>query len=260
MEDVKQKNGFVAVIDVLGFRELVGRDDRLASVREYVGTITSVLAASTGPKALQFVLFSDSLVINTIDNQSDSFELLVRACSNLLYDLAQLGVSVRGAISHGEFVRGPTTNQGVIVAGPPIVEAEFYQRQQDWVGIILAPSVIRANPDVKNQLALRGKAGSDTFEAFLRRSMLGLHLQHWPQIPFHRTSPLSNHEYDGFVIVPLPRELNSWQDVEKALTAYTTALQRMKEYAPDPVSQQKYANTLLWLGGLRASWSNRTYG
>src|ERR1017187_1341044 len=204
MEDVEKKIGFVALIDILGFRELVSRDDDLASVRRYVGTVTSMLATSTGPNALQFVLFSDNLVVNTRDDSPESFELLVVACSNLVYELAGQSVSVRGAVSHGPFIRSPTTGQGVIVAGQPIVEADYYQHQQDWVGIILAPSVVRANPTLKTQSSIQGNAASEDFQAFATRNKLGLHLRHWEQIPFHKTSPLANHEYDGYVIVPLP--------------------------------------------------------
>ena len=56
MRDVKKVRGFVAVIDVLGFREMVTGGDDLLHVTEYVTTVRSLFENQHDSK-LQFVLF-----------------------------------------------------------------------------------------------------------------------------------------------------------------------------------------------------------
>jgi hypothetical protein len=74
----------VALIDVLGFRELVSRDDNLSALKEYLETIAFLLQSSKFSQ-LEFVLFSDNIVINTVDQKEQSFVELVRACSQIFY-------------------------------------------------------------------------------------------------------------------------------------------------------------------------------
>jgi len=164
VEKIENIRGFVSLIDVLGFRQLVSRDDELSEVREYVEAVASILQDEKY-KPLQFVLFSDNLVINTQDEKPASFFALIRACSDVFFNLAQHQIAVRGAVAHGMFMRSPNTQQGVVLAGRPIVEADHYQHCQDWVGIILAPSVVRQQVDLARETSLigpmPGKLGSN---------------------------------------------------------------------------------------------------
>jgi hypothetical protein len=260
MRDVQTIKGFVAVIDVLGFRQMVARDDRLLAVRNYAATVVSLLNNTGNEESLQFVLFSDSLVINTGDERPESFENLIVACSNLAYALAQdQSVAVRGAIAYGSFMRSPTVDQGVILAGAPIVEADHYQHQQDWVGIMLAPSVVlREDLNLSARCDLGAKAMEDDADEWIKRNRLAVHLQHVPQIPFHQRSVLETNLYEGYAIVPMPKGQNSIRQLIDSLDLTCRQLRRMKAIAPEPTAQEKYSNTLRWVeGAVRSVWHSR---
>src|SRR2546426_2962066 len=144
MEDsVQVVTGYVALIDVLGFREVVGRDNELIEIQKYIQTVASLLDEKEQATSLQFVLFSDNLIINTQDNTEADFQRLVVACSRISFALSRQFIAVRGAIARGRFIRSSTSAQGVVLAGRPIVEANEYQHRQNWVGIMLAPSAVR---------------------------------------------------------------------------------------------------------------------
>lgn len=255
MENVERLTGFVALLDVLGFRELVSRDDDLSRVRQYIEAVATLLSPD-GPSQLQFVLFSDNLVINTRDDSVDSFRGLVQACSHLSFELAQQRVAVRGAIAHGPFMRSPTTRQGVILAGRPIVEADHYQHAQDWVGTILAPSVVRRDDGIGEACQIRQRDAAETPDGWAERRRLSFHLHHWPQIPFHKGSPFDDAYFDGYVLVPMRQGVSSPSTVQASLRDFRRQLEIMKAGAPDPASQAKYSKTLNWIGGVSSAWTS----
>jgi len=248
MREVEKQTGFVALIDVLGFRELIGRDEDLSQVGKYINTVVSLFATgkTRGP---QFVLFSDNLIIYTADDTANSFTDLVTACSHLAFELADNRIPVRGAISRGSFMRSPMPTQGVILAGRPIVEADFYQHAQDWVGIMLAPSVVRQDDNLsKNTILVRPEVG-DTGERWYKRTALSVHLQRWPEIPFHSNSP-----FDGFVVVPIRRGAFLPADMLQSLRETNEQLEKMRAAAPDPNSQRKYSESLRFLRAQEQRW------
>jgi hypothetical protein len=73
VENVQKLNGYVALVDVLGFRELVGRDDELSEVQRYIEVVAGLLDNSddASRRELEYVLFSDNLVINTSADSSE---------------------------------------------------------------------------------------------------------------------------------------------------------------------------------------------
>jgi hypothetical protein len=250
VEKIENIRGFVSLIDVLGFRELVGRDDRLTEVREYVETVASILQDKKY-EPLQFVLFSDNLVINTQDEKPASFLSLMRACSDVFFNLTQRRIAIRGAVAHGLFMRSPNTQQGVVLAGRPIVEADHYQHCQDWVGIILAPSVVRQQADLEKELALKRPNAGETGEQWYLRAGLTVHLQRWPNIPFHPDG-----HYDGYAIIPVRQDSRTPAEIRDSLRVTLADLEKMRAAAPDPLSQQKYANSLSLLNVLDARWAD----
>ena len=254
MEKIENIVGFVALIDVLGFRELVGRDDDLSHVRQYIDTVVSLLENGQSPRPLQFVLFSDNLIVNTRDDTADSFQGLVVACSQLSFQLAQQRIAVRGAIAHGPFVRSSTTHQGVILAGRPIVEANHYQHAQNWVGSILAPSVIRRDAGLNQRCKIIQPESEETRAKWADRLPLAVHLQRYAGIPFHAASPFDKDFFDGYVVVPMRPGVSSPKTITASLEEMECQLEIMKASAPDPASQAKYSESLRWLWTVKSSW------
>jgi len=136
---IEPYTGYVAFLDVLGFRELVGRPDSQDRLTQYIGSVDRAIQAA-GPEVLQYVVFSDSVVINSRAGGLGQLEAILRACSTIFRELLRSRIPVRGAIAHGSFLRSNQPN-GTFVAGRPIVQAYDYQERQNWVGIMLAPSV-----------------------------------------------------------------------------------------------------------------------
>lgn len=257
-DKVENTVGFVALIDVLGFRELVGRDDQLLQVRQYVDTVTSLLDVGQYSD-LQFVVFSDNLVINTLDDKKPSLVMLVSACSQIFFELARHQIAVRGAVAHGPFMRSPNVRQGVVVAGRPIVEANRYQHLQDWAGIMAAPSVV-----IHNGAELELECGTnfpnqepkETDNDWFKRISLPVHLRKWAQIPFHSDGASNAGAFEGFAILPLRTAVSSRTEVINSIGISLKDLQMMKAAAPNPDSQNKYAQSERFLKAARESWEH----
>jgi hypothetical protein len=233
--DINTTNGYVALLDVLGFRELVSRTDKEALLRTYIGIVRRVLHRPN----IEFVLFSDTIVINTSGESEHALANIVLACSNLLYELSLTNIAVRGAVSYGPFVKSGPSGQGVFVAGKPIVEAYHFETQQDWVGIMLAPSVRQTVADLATQSALREWNSFSNGHDFISNNALAIHLYHNQNIPFH-----DDEDYDGYVVVPV-RALPTTKDhVLESIKRVSAQLGNMKAVAPDPIAQRKYGRTI----------------
>jgi hypothetical protein len=62
---MERVTGYVAFLDVLGFADLIGRDDGLDAVVGYVEAVKAPVPATPEAGSLRFVLFSDSIIIST---------------------------------------------------------------------------------------------------------------------------------------------------------------------------------------------------
>lgn len=113
------------------------------------------------------ILFSDTVVLYTFDDSDPAFGSLVAECSNLFHDLVMAGVPVRGAISHGDFVRSEHDGHGTVIAGRPIIDAHHYEFRLQWIGIMLTPSVLEHKANVSvNGCALNVTATMNEPERF----------------------------------------------------------------------------------------------
>jgi hypothetical protein len=146
-------------------------------------------------------------------------------------------------------MRSPTAQQGVIVAGSPIVEAYRYQTYQDWVGIMLAPSVMRRHGDLHIGSSLVMPTSGESAPQWYSRSGLAVHLAWCERIPFHDGA------YEGHAIVPIRPDSHTAASIRDSLRETNEQLVRMKAVAPDPISQKKYTNSLEWLSGREAYWA-----
>jgi hypothetical protein len=239
--------GFVAFIDVLGFRSLLSLQSKWTEVRRYIDAVDSGIDGKAGISALKFVVFSDSIIITTIDDSPHSLIALIRACSRLVGLLLEAQIAIRGAIAHGEFVRDVTDN-GVFVAGPPIVDAYDFEGKQDWAAIMLTPSVLRKVPDLQERCAMPPRAAVPS--SYVARLAWTLLVQRFEKIPFQ-----NGREFDGFVIVPTPanRQTNG---VASYITKCAQHLHALKLLAAEPEHQRKYARSANWLNGIAEGWTD----
>jgi hypothetical protein len=240
-------NKYAALFDVLGFRELIARDHDGKELQAYLKCLEVAIPKKEGSESIEYVIFSDSIILTTADDSEQSLLRLVQSSSHLFSLLLENEIAVRGAISHGMLVRevGPS---GTFVAGRPIVEAYDFEGRQDWVGIVLCPSVVRSNSELK----LRKIMDSDTWmgkpkdEQHLKWMLC---VQHWSQIQFHSEQPMALNSWDGFAVIPSEGQAATLDNIDRSLANSIQKLEWLRSLAPDPKSQNKYTRTHDWLDG-----------
>jgi hypothetical protein len=255
---VKEYAGYVAFLDVLGFRAFVSSTKPENDLTAYVNTVDR--AIQDPKQKLQYVIFSDSVIVNSTKDDNESFEAIIQACAKLFAEFLQTGIALRGAIAYGSFYRS-SMERGTFVAGRPIVEAFDYEKRQNWVGIMLCPSTIR------KQKGLRQRCQLPSFEEVLYGNAFDMGslslpacIQWCHKIPFHKENASSLDEptnFEGHAILPTGPDvtpLNIGQKLSNAMIA----LESLKSMAPDPKAQEKFKSTIEWLRNVNAPWSSIT--
>jgi len=245
---MEQVTGYVAFLDVLGFTDLIARDERLDVVGRYVRAVKAAVPTARVTNGLRMVLFSDSIIISTKGDDPDALPPLLEACSRVFGALLGLEVPVRGAIAYGRFIRSVPGEGAAIVAGRPIIEALQWEREQDWVGISLAPSVLRRISGLEERCASRTIGSESDLDDLSNRLPWVAHLLMYSHIPFHAESPSEPHTVVGFAVIPLDPTMRTVEDIVPGCDRLTDHAMRMLLLGPDPRCQQSAS-------GSRSSWA-----
>ena len=249
---VNEHEGYVAFLDVLGFRSIVGSRDWEERLTRYVKRVDRAIQANDS-KMLQYVIFSDSVIVNSTEDDDESFQRIVEACATLFAQFLQDGIALRGAIAHGRYLRSSEAN-GTFVAGAPIVEAVDYETRQNWVGIMLCPSTIKRQIDLDQRC--RVPQFHEINPSDLQTLRLPALLLRNPSIPFHRedkSSLLEPDLYDGYAVLPTGAGVLHMSILQK-LDEGMKALEALKLVAPDPKAQAKFKSAIQWLGFVQQAW------
>ena len=136
----------------------------------------------------------------------------------------------------------------VIVAGNPIVEAHFYEQQQDWVGAMLCPSVMKRFPELTDLLAFPPLEMRDGVEHLVNLR--------WPLVLSNRKSiPFHQGNMQALGLIPMPANVtSSLKDLIDSVKRTVASLTRMKMRAPDPPSQRKFDNAINFIAWLITNW------
>jgi hypothetical protein len=152
-----------------------------------------------------------------------------------MFELVKRGIPVRGAISHGEYVRSRMQSANVFVAGKPIVDAYRYEQAQKWIGVMLTPTVVRKDGDIladsgTEQTSMLVSGGIDSCK----------------EIPIAEggAAPVA---YEGYAIVPHTFSTFASSIAVDVRKEVLPCLKRMKSTAPSPAEQAKYTRTIDWL-------------
>lgn len=246
--------GYVALLDVLGFSAMVARDTDGRQVADYLKALEGAFP-SQGSSPVDYVVFSDSIILTTRDDTKDSLHALVRGCSSLFGRLLEREIPLRGAITHGSYIR-EKTESGVFIAGSAIIEAYDFERRQDWVGIMIAPSVLRHQPKLKEWSSVeRWNTYQDpaSCEELLKRSEWAAFLCSL-EIPFKLQSASSPPMYAGTAIVPTHGQPEPPALLE-SLKKSREQLLWLKSLAPTPDAQKKYDQTIHLMGLVIPVWA-----
>ena len=231
----------MAFVDILGFARLVSEPTSAfsAKFRSYSQSIRD----ATCCERLRYVVFSDTIVVTTTDDTEDSFKAIVAGCSRLFDNLVVIGFPFRGCISWGPYERFAGGGEsGVIIAGPPIIDAYRYAERQDWVGIIISPSVLRH---------IRRPSESAKPLLLLYR-----------EIPLKGETGGGVQPYEGYAVAPYSRadfslEDMDFQEVRTRINECQQRLVPLLQTAPGPPEQDKIRNTRSFLNHCERHIPNR---
>lgn len=243
------ENGFVAFIDILGFSRRVASEGLEGFFPEYEGALREALI-DREDKRMSYVVSSDSVVIYNKEDNAHGLMQLIDSCGRLYSELLEVGLAIRGCISAGKFIHS-TSQQGTIVAGPALLEAIDYEKLQDWVGIMLGPSVMRRFPHIEVTGNVRVTEVGRWFQG-PHDADAGQHIIARASIPFQGQV----RAYDGWAVLPGVSMIVSPNGRLLHIDAKMRELRLLRSLAPDPRSQAKYDHALVflqaardWLGG-----------
>jgi hypothetical protein len=247
-------NRYVALLDVLGFASIVSGDRQGERLTQYLNALQAAVVQDPAVSPLEYVVFSDSIVLTTVDESEASFRDLVVACARSFNLLLKQEMALRGAIALGSVLVEKTPG-GTFVAGSAVVEAYTYEKSQDWVGIMLAPSAVRANPDLAERCNIGEASRPEDRVALLARLPWPACLHVCHRIPFHSSNAFESSSFDGFAILPTNRTGDP-EGIRDDLTWSLAQLLWLKALAPDPRAQQKYRESHEWIGYARQEWKD----
>jgi hypothetical protein len=146
---------FVALFDILGYKDLVRRNDltkvfnahmaAIKNVKDMIGHLEAVLRKNP---LITIRTFSDTFLIYTSDiseyisNQEEqkidqTFQALLAACDSLFIAANENKLPIRGAITEGELI----VSDGIEI-GEPIIDAYEMEQKQEWIGCWIAKKCI----------------------------------------------------------------------------------------------------------------------
>ena len=237
---------FVALLDVLGFSSLVAGDRDGERLDRYLGCLGVALDTTGTRPTVEYVVFSDSIVLTTPDDSEDSLLAIITKCSRVLGTMLDNEIPLRGAIAHGFCFRSASRG-GTFVAGRAILDAYKFEIAQDWVGIMLTPSTVQKVPDLRERCALHSPMGTaEDDQAQCKKLTWAAFVQPCRNIPFHTDRPLEDYGYDGFAIVPTNGD-SRIGELARDIEVKIEKLVWLKSLAPDPRAQSKYQKCLEWL-------------
>jgi hypothetical protein len=232
-----KENGYVALLDVLGFRELVRGDVDGERIDHYLQALRTAISNTE----VKSVVFSDSIVLTVESNTEEAFLSVARACSRSMGALLSRGIALRGAISFGKFLRRQV-GDSVFIAGRAIIEAYEFEQAQNWAGIMVAPSAIKQLGSGINKCRVQLEMVND-LNVILPNLHWIAYIKHWPNIPFAPSSAGECERFDGFVIVPSIEALNL-SNVRTNINEIRQRLTELRSIAPSPQAQRKYKEAL----------------
>lgn len=243
--------GYIALLDVLGFSELIARESRKKELEHYFRAIDQ---ATNKIERLQYVLFSDTIVISAPSGSCEDLLAILKACSYAMHYLLKEGLAIRGGVSYGSYYRS-RSEKGVVIAGPAFVEAYHFEKAQNWVGIALAPSVLRKVSDLAERCRLPRQIRRSELQRFDDRQEWVMTVQPCHSIPWHGIKAQERTTLDGIAVVPLAP---SWEyrAISENLLNILQYLQRQQLLAGNPVAQAKYDEPIRWIGDLAKRWGD----
>ena len=134
------QNVMIAVIDVLGFKELLKNNSieelsrkyrQLIDIKIISSKVLSIDSVETGYLECGTTIFSDTILMWCRDD-IPAIECFIISCCSLMKEALELNLFLRGGISYGKCVIDLDERTFL---GTPIADAYLLEQSQDWIGI-----------------------------------------------------------------------------------------------------------------------------
>jgi hypothetical protein len=236
-------SGPIAVIDMLGFEELVNLNQLQQVVNAYAHIITSAtFSAEVLNVDLQFMVYSDTIAIRLVNISDKSFYGFILAIQLIAHNFfytnlipGYLNIPIRGAIVFGDYSwhkgdistqvlgRDPITAKAInFIVGEAIIRAHNHEKSQKWIGISF---------DSKT-----AKTFETHFPVSFNKLIAERYLVEYP-------IPQKYGSVNGFAVNPTARA--TFHDELTAFIVKCKQLLAKAESCPDVLT--KYRNTLIYL-------------
>jgi len=133
------ENRFVAFLDVLGFSDLVSKNN-VESLESYFSKITGVLESLKEKKSKIYSLSISDSIILIAEPGLDSFRELVTAIRTIQSQLLYRKIILRGAVSYGPVFYDRERN---IIVGKGYIKAYLLEAQAIYPRVIIDPAIIK---------------------------------------------------------------------------------------------------------------------
>lgn len=119
------RNVYIAVIDILGYKALLNDLAENAPKKMFEDILNAFSWAKTSHENLNISLFSDTIIIESLDDHPMGFWNMIQVISSLRLQLLQKGLLIRGGISFGSHF----SQKGVLIS-PALVEAHILESKK----------------------------------------------------------------------------------------------------------------------------------
>jgi hypothetical protein len=215
-------------------------------------------ATQRNNRDIQHITFSDSVIINTKEANERNLLDLIWAIAEINYRLlTELDIPICGSVSKGPFSRYEDKKNGnVIIAGAPIIDAYQYEQRQNWIGVMLSPTVLRDNPNLFQYGSFNPPRDDNEAKEIKSCFPWPLLIRRYRSIPFKKLNDFDDQNYDGFVIVPQNSGCQEPAELIKDLDDYKNRLDPLMAFASEPDQQNKYRETARWIEEVKNYWGD----
>ena len=230
-EQITELEGFIAYFDMLGFSNSIQYGNNFSKkINKYREILFEAIEVDASN--LEYVSFSDSVIINSTEKNEETLLELLWALSEILFRmLTELEVAMCGCLSVGTFTKIIDEDNNVMITGTPILDAIHYEKQQNWVGIMLSPKIIKEYPTIREKIIEKCRSQDDV--DLMKHRLLWLSCtQRYSEIPFS-----NGLRYDGYVIIPKNQSTKNLEELRKDMYIFIDKLDEMSLFASDIHSQ-----------------------
>lgn len=119
------KPTFIALIDILGYKMLLDEFADEAPKKLFEDILNAFSWAQASHESLKISLFSDTIIMESVDDSAINFWNIIQVISSLKLQLLEKGLLIRGAITFGNHF----SQKGILVS-PALVEAHLLETKE----------------------------------------------------------------------------------------------------------------------------------